>query len=348
MPTLVAIPLSALLSPDLTPATKLVWMSQQIEPGMETRELQSPSRIQREIGICRPTARKALRRLTAGWRPRVPLDVRGLKYTVVDVNLDLIRDKSVPGIARVLYPILRALTQRKRTAVLSSYADIARITHLQPRTVRLAIRALVNAGWLAISQVHQRATIRFSFPNPKAVSQKAEVRRAKQRLEKSKFRGETLALLWCDALVADANYRDDHFPKSLTNPETNQSLQADRYYVGRNVAIEFDGPQHDGPTPLFSETETKRQIARDKLKREICRRQRIPLITLRPEDLTFQRLQAMLGSVLPLLDLTGEEPVIGYLERESAEYLKAISHIRRQAASTGRDLAGSRRLQHSA
>src|SRR5690606_13722497 len=103
--------------------------------------------------------------------------------------------------------------------------------------------------------------------------QRGQVRRAEQRLSRADFYGETLALLWCDTLVDNRNYEDNYYPEFLINPQTGELLQADRYYFDHNVIIEFNGPQHDGPTEWFSEEEAEAQMVRDRIKRQICERQ---------------------------------------------------------------------------
>lgn len=324
----VPVRLSYLLRPDLTASVKLVWLGLLLDRDLEHRKLYSPSRIQRRVGVSRPTVRKALRRLKEPCRPLVPAELSGLSQKRIQVDPDLITDSNVPAMARVLYCIILGLKQLKRADVLTSYSRIAEVVRLQPRTVRLALRALVDAGWLAIAQVHKRAPLRLSFPNPKLARQRAEVRRARQRLEKSKYRGEALALLWCDTLVASEHYKDDFFPGSFTNPLTNELLQADRFYFDHKVAIEFNGPQHDGPTLLFTAAAAEAQRVRDCLKQEICDRQGIALLTLRPEDLTFGRMRELLGSKLPLHDVAVHEPIVGYLEKQSRAYIESIQRIR--------------------
>lgn len=323
--------LSYLLRPDLTASIKLVWLTLQMDRNLNHRLLYSPTRIQRLCGVSRPTIRKALGRLKAPWRPQVALPHRGLSQKQIRVNTGLITDTSLPSMARVIYCLLLGLDRFPKKKRPSSYVAIAKVAHVQPRTIRLAVRALVNAGWLAVKQANQQAPLSFSFPNPKRAQRRAELRRAKQRLKKSEFYGETLALLWCDTLVDSTNYQDDYFPRAFTNPETRELLQADRYYFDHNVAIEFDGPQHEGPTLLFPVEVTEAQIARDRTKQAICERQKIALITLRPEDLTYKNMQEVLGRVLPLREMSGNEPVVNYLQSQSRIYLKYIQQIRLQA-----------------
>lgn len=326
----VPVHLSYLLSPDLTASMKLVWLGLQLDKPSK----RSPTYLRRQTGISFPTIRKALARLKAPCRPYIAPEAKELSQTRVWVPRDLITDRRLPAMARVIYCVLLGLNKQRRTDILSSYVAIAKVVRLQARTVRRAVLQLVDAGWLAISQRSQRAPIYFSFPDPKAARQAAELRRAEQRLEKSKYQGETLALLWCDSLVDSTNYKDDYFPSAFTNPETNELLQADRYYFDHKVAIEFNGPQHDGPTELFPEPVARAQIARDRTKQQICARQGIALITVRPEDLTLRRMQRILGRFLPLREAAPNEPVISLLERRSLRYRQAIGRILRESTKT--------------
>lgn len=318
----VPIHLSYLLCPDFTAATKVVWLAMRLDDKASQRKLN------RLTGISRPTISKALVRLKSPFRPYIAPEVKELSQTRVWVDRDLITDKGLPAMARVIYCVLLGLRKLRRIDILSSYANIAKVLRIQARTVRRAVLHLIEAGWLAISQRNQRAPIRFSFPNPKMARQAAEVRRAEQRLAKSKLRGESLALLWCDSLVDSTNYVDDYFPQAFTNPDTNQLLQADRYYLDQQVAVEYNGPQHDGPTERFPEPIARAQIARDHIKQQICDRLGIGLITLRPEDLTLRRMKQILGRFLPLRPVRPTEPIIAYLERKSRLYREAIGRLR--------------------
>lgn len=327
----VPIRLSRLLCPDLTPCTKLVAIALQLDRHLKAEELHSPSRLRRRVGPSRTTIRKALAELKRPTRPQVSDELLALSRMQVRVREDLITDKSLPALARVLYCVLLGLRRLKRYDILSSYASIASVVKLQARTVRRVAHVLEAAGWLAIAQKNKRAPIRFSFPDPVAARRNAEVRRAQQCLKKSGLVGESLARLWCDTLVASSHYMDDCYPEFLTNPKTNELLQADRYYIDSNVIIEFNGPQHDGATEYFSKEEYEAQLVRDGIKREICTRHGVPLITLRPEDMTFTRMRELLGKFLPLRQVSEDEPIISYLETVSSQYRRSIERIRRQS-----------------
>src|SRR5690606_35243868 len=130
------------------------------------------------------------------------------------------------------------------------------------RTVRKSIRQLVDAGWLAMHRKNRKAKLVISFPNPKLALERAQVRRAQMRLKKTKAVGETLMREYLDVMVEADKYKDDYAPAALTNPHTNELLDFDRYYVDEHVAVEFNGPQHDGPTERFPEEVARKQMER--------------------------------------------------------------------------------------
>jgi len=326
----VPIRLSRLLCPDLSPCTKLVDIGLQMDRHLKLRERRSPSRLRRRLGPSRTTIRKALACLKGPCHPQVPEDLTALKRMQVRIPENLITDKAVPALARVMYCILLGLRRLKRFDILSSYAAIAKVVQLQARTVRRAVRALEQAGWLGIAQKNKHAPVRFSFPDPVLARKNAEVRRAQQYLRKNGLIGESLTRLWCDALVVPSHHVDDCYLDFLVNPETNELLQADRYYVDYNVIVEFNGPQHYEATEHFSEEEVRAQMARDRTKQEICARQGVPLVAVRSEDLTFHRLRQLFGKFMPLLDRSADEPIFSYLETVSQQYRGSIERIRRR------------------
>lgn len=158
----VPIHLSYLLCPDLTASMKVVWLAMRLDKQPKA----SPTYLSRLTGLSRPTIRKAVARLKAPCRPYIAPEAKELSQTRVWVDRDLITDRNLPAMARVVYCVLLGLRKRKRTDLLSSYKTIAKVLRLQARTVRRAILRLVEAGWLAIKQRSQRAPIHFSFPDP--------------------------------------------------------------------------------------------------------------------------------------------------------------------------------------
>jgi hypothetical protein len=110
-------------------------------------------------------------------------------------------------------------------------------------------------------------------------------------------------------------------PKFLINPRTGERMEFDCYFFKLGVAVEFDGPQHDGPTELYPDEEAaKQQQERDMLKRKYCEDRVINFITIRSEDLSFETLHQKLGNLLPLRNLQSWGSVIDHLEKVCEKY----------------------------
>ena len=336
-----------LVARDLPESAKLVWLLlklDQLDRGLTTKALLSPTRIQRQIGLSRPTIRKAIAHLRAralltvnGRLPLpgdFPYDRHGSVASVIPRRL--ICNPEIPFRARVLHTLLLARQALLRTSdAPCSYATIAARTGFQPRTVRKAMLTLVDRGWLAIAQESQRAPIFLAFPDPETARTRADVMRAQQQLAKTNCFGETLFRLMADVLVPIETPKDDCYPEWLTNPRTGCLMQIDRFYEKEQVALEFNGPQHDGLTERFSTEEVQAQMERDRMKAQIIRRKNIPLITIRPEDLSFKRLRALLGAALPVRDVQANDPLVIFLENAGRRYRASMRKIQMRAQERG-------------
>ena len=204
-------------------------------------------------------------------RPRVP------SQAVREDPEALIADRTLPPLARVVYCVLVGLSQLNRHDILSSFAAIAAgYLSCSAAPVRQAVLALERAGWLGIKQKSKYAPIRFSFPNPQGASRKADAAPPSSFSKPTHTRRRGFGQLWYGAFSGLGHYKEQLYPKFLINPDTNELLQADRYYLKHNAIIEFQGPQHDGATELFSEEEAREQMERDRIKRQICARHKIP------------------------------------------------------------------------
>src|SRR5690606_32192929 len=107
------------------------------------------------------------------------------------------------------------------------------------------------------------------------------------------------------------------------------------FYEKTQVALEFNGPQHDGLTERFSAEEVHAQMERDRMKAQIIRRKNIPLITIRPEDLSFKRLRALLGAALPVRDVQANDPLVIFLENAGRRYRASMRKIQMRAQERG-------------
>lgn len=255
----VAVDLSYVLRPDLTSAEKLVWLALQLDAHLEDNKLRSPSRIRQRVGLSRTTIRKALARLEEPWIPQFPPDLQALACRRVEVPAGLITDSCLPATARLIYCIIVGLQGQGRVDLLSSYAGIAGILGVQPRTVRRAVQRLADAGWIVVRQANRRAPLQFDFPADEAELAHDDFRLLEERLRAAEDYGKALALLWCDALVDWAHFEDDHdLRHSIPDASSGEDLSVDRFYFyEQGVAVDFriapladqpaEGPEGEPP-----------------------------------------------------------------------------------------------------
>jgi len=140
------------------------------------------------------------------------------------------------------------------------------------------------------------------------------------RLAKAPYYGEGLMREWLTLLIPLDHFEDDASPGFLINPYTGEEMQFDRLYPP-DVAFEFNGPQHYGPTALYpSEEQARRQMGRDLIKRGICTNRGIQLVTVHAEDLSLEGMLRLIPNCLPRRNLDGMDLVIEHLESLSQKY----------------------------
>ncbi len=73
-----------------------------------------------------------------------------------------------------------------------------------------------------------------------------------------------------------------HYPDWLKNPKTKRNLELDCHHPSINVAVEYDGVQHNlFPNPFHkTKEEWLKQVDRDRFKREQCEANGVYLITV--------------------------------------------------------------------
>lgn len=108
----------------------------------------------------------------------------------------------------------------------------------------------------------------------------------------------------------------------LVHPETGGRLQFDLYLPDYHAALEFQGPQHDGPTERYADPDAYRaQRYRDLLKLALSTELGIRLIHIKPEDLSFKRLRELLAPWVPLQSgMTAKWHLYRRLDRAAVQY----------------------------
>ena len=88
-------------------------------------------------------------------------------------------------------------------------------------------------------------------------------------------------------------------PSWLRNPETNRCLELDCYNEDLKLAIEYSGSQHYHYTPHFhrSPADFENQVKRDRLKKELCQKAGVTLITV-PYTVRYEEMEEYLRNKL--------------------------------------------------
>ena len=336
-------------------ALQLLWREQERE-AQQRGETAGPStrfpatRLARLAGVSRPVVYQALRILER--EGLFPGDgagsgssaAAGRRETCVSLPAALVADRRIDPQAKVVFGLLKLYRRELRqTGGLSqdpsrrgagevepagvessaslefTYSQLAQVTGLDRRTVAKAIRSLSAAGWLTVTRGSHRRPVRCQLKDPRLAGSETELQKAKRRLQKATFAGEAIMREFLTLLVDSEEYEDDAAPGFLVNPLTGERLQLDRYYPP-SVAFEFNGPQHYGPTELYSAEEAEKQRARDLIKMGLCAQRGIHLVIVHAEDLSLSGMKQKIGNLLPIRDLTDEGPRISYLQAVARRY----------------------------
>ncbi len=233
---------------------------------------------------------------------------------------DLLLDTRFEPSTRLMYGFLQLTPGFQGHKGLTRVAELAELTTMTPFTVRRTLQELHQNKWVEVSQSNKQAPVSFTLLNPAEASRELEVETARTNINEAEWEGQAIMREWLSLLVESDLYEDDAPLALAVNPYTDEKLEFDRYYPPR-VAFEFQGPQHNGPTELFqSQEKAWRQQARDYMKVGICGTKGIELRWVFAQDLSLEGMKAKIGSLLPLRDLAGHEPLVDYLEAASKNY----------------------------
>lgn len=302
------VPLSLILSPAMPPCTKVLWMALHLPAAHQfASDLEW---LEEASALSRPTVRK--------WLPMVQ-SLGPFAGPAANLPADLLAHEKIGSRAKVLYGALQATPGFRTPAGRFTYLSMSHLAHADPKMIRLAIGRLIKTGWIKAAPSDPGAPIHFTIHNPGLSRAWTERKQAQRRLRKAKYKGEAIMREFLSLLIAIDQFMDDAAPGFLINPVTQERLQFDRFYPPK-VAFEYNGAQHYEETDLSSAEELARQQGRDLIKRGICHFQGITLVTVHAEDLSLAGMQAKVGNLLRLKDLTGREPLIQLLEKAGARY----------------------------
>lgn len=305
MPT-VSVPVSLLLDPDQTAASKVLWMARRLNPGA------GPAELERKTGLSRHTVLTGLGNsmgMPGGPRVKVP----GA----------LLAERAVGAQAKVLYGLLQSTPNFRRQGGQFTHASLGAQTGLGRKTVRKAIGELVGAGWLQITQASRVSPIRFTLGSPARLRSQAELEVVRRRLKRANHGGEAIMQEYLSLLIDCDQFTENARPGFLVSPLTGERLEFDRFYPP-DVAFEFNGTQHYKATGRITQAEVDAQRVRDLLKAGLCLYLGIRLVIVHAEDLSLQAMTKKIGQSLPLRNLADKEPLIDLLEASSLCYCASV------------------------
>ncbi len=331
------VPSSLLLTKELTPAAKFLWVRlrfDELDAKRRSKRMRShaPARLVKRTCLARSTIYEALKRAEAtGWlEPYFDPDTGEKRWRtvcceadrrMVKIPVSLIRaSHALRPQAILCYGILQLLPGSNGRTGKFKWSELRALTGLHLRTLKRAFRALVESRWIASQQKNRRAPIWFRLQDADQ-AYKEEVARG---LEKGHL-GEGIMRATL-SLIADTKVCwDGAKPEFLVNPATGELMELDRYYASHAAAFEFNGPQHYHPTGRFSKEVVTAQRKRDALKRQICKDQDIALVVVHGSDLTLTRMLRKVGDLLPRRVLRGFKQTIRFLNACGVRYQTAAA-----------------------
>ena len=329
------VPFSLLLSKELTPAAKLLWMRLTLDTLHSGPRPLRAKRLVKCISVARSTIYAVLRRCTDRCAERRwfigKRDPRTGKLRLATVRpvgderncaripIDLIRaSHALRPQAVVCYGLLQALPEfspRGRAGWLR-WEELRKITGLHLRTLKRAVRELVEARWVSLAQKNRQAPIFFRLQ----LADEAFQQELERNLNRAKYGGEGLMRAILSLIVDTTECQDNARPAFLANPGSSDPMEFDRFYPLDRVGVEFNGSQHYVPSERFSLSEVEAQRKRDRLKQRICKERGITLVIVTAEDLSVVRMLKKVRNLLPRRSLRCFRKTIRFLNDRCAAY----------------------------
>lgn len=319
---MVPVPLALLLTKNLTPAGKLLWIRLRFDELHPRRRSHRPVRLAKRANLARSTVYEALKKaVEEGWllkgRDR-NTGQRMWKTTqpdkgdrrIVMIPAELIRASHVVRPQEILcYGYLQAMSKPWKTTGEFRWADIRRISGLDLRTIKRAIRRLAELHWVYLAPKNRRAPIFFRL----TIADEAYKEEVERRLDRMDYTGEGLMRELLSLISSSQGCFDRIRPRFLVNSYSGERLELDRFYPVEKVAFEFNGTQHYAASADFSRKEVEQQRKRDAEKRRICKSKDITLVVVRAEDLSLRTMLEKVRGLLPTRTLRGFKQTIRYL-----------------------------------
>lgn len=325
-PGLIRVPESLLTDPRLSEGAKVLWCylnAHQYYYKFTYSELRSA------LGISQNSLLKYRAELThRGWLRWTRHGLRAFTFKVIlrkktkGINLppELLFHPNLPHDAKWLWALisheqtvsLRALSQRTGYCTDS----IIRYLHL--------LHAANYLTWNVPRSPADHVSIRPL--DPSAIRRESDLEELEREIALTKRRGyslgQCLMTLMVRLILEDTYIVQNAELSGLKNLPTGGQMHYDLFIPQYDLALEFQGPQHYGPTELFSDVEQYReQCQRDIIKQGLSTKRNIELVEVRPDDLSFTRLSELLAGKAPLRkSLSDVIHLVKALEKKASAY----------------------------
>lgn len=346
-PRVVRVPLALLLTKDLTPAAKFLWIRLRFDEMHPRRRSLRPDRLAKRTGLGRSTVYVVLKiAANAGWL-RVSIDPKTGKKVwktalpessdrrTVDIPANLIRASHQVRPQEILcYGYLQTLPGFKRMAGEFKWAQVRQLSGLDLRTIKRAVRRLAELYWISMTPRKRIEPIFYRLQDADQAYQEEAERRVDQATTlKSVSIGEAYMREYLSLIVDTRGSEDGARPEFLVNPYTGERLELDRYYPVHKVAFEFNGRQHYQASKKYSRKQVEAQKRRDAVKRRICKEQGITLVVIHEQDLSLHGMIQKVGTLLPRRSLRGFRATIKRLDAQCSYYRKKATMSDRNATN---------------
>lgn len=242
---------------------------------------------------------------------------------------EIIRDPRLHRTSKFLYLGMRSLPK----TTIAGYATALGMAY---PTVHRLMKELERHEWVYIfRRVGEKAPIYVPWM-PMAVERKLAT--YTERLAgMAANRGEQLMKFMLDIIVDDDNFVDNARPPWTALAPGDRSVEFDRFYPERRVAIEYHGRQHYEEV-LFAhgKSDLQKQLELDGRKALACLRQGVTLVEIADVELSYENLVAKLNGLLPLIPPRADRPLFRTLSNLCHGHVKWVMerhmNARREAA----------------
>lgn len=298
------------------------------------------SEICRAVGISLPSLHHYLDILQgAGWLMFERLSLRKIRVAIqipedkhyLILPSDILFDLRLPRGACWTWGTIFRLGGRV------TYQDLNQATGYGVKKLHRHMRALVAYRWLAGGPERKANQTIYVFrgANPHAVRRAAELRELERGLRLARETpgysgGQFIFAQLIRAMCPGVRVIENAELTGLVNMETGGRMHCDLLFPDYNLAVEFHGHQHAGPTERYPDVEEFQALRkRDLLKRGLCQEMGLELVVAWPEDLSRDGIRRLLGHRLPFSDDLEERwHVIEFLDRKAAQYRRAAGNGR--------------------